>query len=218
MSASPRILITAGPTHEPIDEVRFLGNRSSGRLGISLAEASAGLGCATTLLLGPTALAPDDSRIEVHRFQSCSELQALLEDRWPDHDLLFMAAAVADYRPRQVLEGGKMRRNPGELTLELVATPDLLEALARTSRTDQVRIGWALEPRATLVESARAKLERKDLHAIVANPLETLDSHRIEPLLIMRDGSTRTPGSGSLAKTEFASWLLETTIGMAMRA
>ncbi|MEC9157262.1 MAG: phosphopantothenoylcysteine decarboxylase [Planctomycetota bacterium] len=214
MSVAPRILITAGPTHEPIDEVRFLGNRSSGRLGISLARAAASRGCRTTLLLGPTALAPDDSELAVLRFQSCADLQELLHQQWPGHDVLYMAAAVADYRPREVLRGGKLRRRPGELSLDLVATPDLLAELADHSRPDQLRIGWALEPREGLLESARTKLERKRLDAIVANPLETLDADGIEPLLVLPDGAVRTPGSGTLPKAEFAGWLLDTTLGM----
>src|SRR5688500_7711901 len=94
----PRCLITAGPTHEPIDEVRYLGNRSSGRMGIALAAASTRRGWQTTLLLGPTHLEPPQhSCLKVLRFQTAAELQALLHSQWPLHDVLLMAAAVADY-------------------------------------------------------------------------------------------------------------------------
>ena len=210
MSDLPRVLITAGPTHEPIDSVRYLGNRSSGRLGCCLAEAAAGMGCRTTLLLGPIGRpAPGDSKLTTHRFQSCAELQALLEAEWPEHDLLLMAAAVADYRPTTVRGEGKLRRTPGPMTLELESTPDLLAGLARTSRPDQVRIGWALEPADQLMENARAKLERKQLDAIVANPLATLESEDIEPVLMLADGSTDQPGPERVSKQDFAPWLLE---------
>ena len=95
-----RILITAGPTHEPIDPVRYLANRSSGRMGLALAEAAADRQWPVTLLLGPTPLPPPErSMIRTLRFQSTDELGQLLADLWADHDILVMAAAVADFRP-----------------------------------------------------------------------------------------------------------------------
>ena len=112
-----------------------------------------------------------------------------------------LAAAVADYRPVTTDEQGKLRRTARRFTLELEATPDLLAGLADHSRPDQCRIGWALEPRTELLTSAQAKLKRKQLDAIIANPLETLDSNEIEPTLILADGSTRTPPSKRLPKT-----------------
>ena len=219
MSDAPRLLISAGPTHEPIDAVRYLGNRSSGRLGCALATASVAAGCPTTLLLGPTACpAPEDSAITTHRFQSCADLQSLLAECWPKHDLLLMAAAVADYRPRTVRTDEKLRRTPGRMSLELEATPDLLAELAANSRSDQFRIGWALEPRERLIESARAKLERKQLDAIVANPLGTLDSDEIEPVLLLADGSMHRPSSKRLAKSDFAVWLVEKCLKLSAKA
>lgn len=215
MNTPPRVLISAGPTHEPIDAVRYLGNRSSGRLGVCLADAAVAIGCPTTLLLGPTTLAPsEDSTLTVKRFQSCADLEGLLGETWPDHDLLFMAAAVADYRPVETCEGGKLRRTNGPRSLDLEPTPDLLAGLADSSRDDQVRIGWALEPRDQLMASARAKLTRKRLDAIVANPLETLESDRIEAILMRPDGTTLTPGPEPVSKTDFAAWLLETSLEM----
>ncbi|MEE2681839.1 MAG: phosphopantothenoylcysteine decarboxylase [Planctomycetota bacterium] len=215
MNAPPRVLISAGPTHEPIDAVRYLGNRSSGRMGLSLADAAVAAGCPTTLLLGPTTRTPiDHSMLRVERFQSCADLERLLNDAWPDHELLFMAAAVADYRPVETCEGGKLRRRSGRRSLELEPTPDLLAGLAGCSRDDQLRIGWALEPRDELMSSARAKLDRKSLDAIIANPLETLESDRIEATLLGADGTTRTPDPPSVSKHEFAVWLLEQVLEM----
>jgi len=217
----PRVLITAGPTHEPIDRVRFIGNRSSGRMGIALAAASAKRGWPTTLLLGPVGLPPPEySSLKVLRFQTTDDLHGLLADHWPSHDLLFMAAAVADYRVGKVhkstspqvekgqQESGKLRREPGGLSLDLVPTPDLLAEVAKTTRPDQKVVGWALEPADRLMESARDKLARKGLHAIVANPLETMDSPTISATVLLRNGQELTP-TADLPKATFAEWLLD---------
>src|ERR1041385_4157174 len=126
-----RMLITAGPTHEPIDTVRFIGNRSSGRVGVALAEQGAARGWAVTLLLGPGTVLPQqggDSRLSVIRFRTVSDLQALLREHVPGADVLVMAAAVADYRPKGSANvfGGKFRRKKEDLVLTLEPTPDLL--------------------------------------------------------------------------------------------
>lgn len=205
----PRILITAGPTHEPIDAVRFIGNRSSGRLGVALADASAQRHWPTTLLLGPVAVAPAHHPHEqVYRFRTAADLAGLLAEHWPNHDVLIMAAAVADYRPAKPQATTKLRRTDAKLTLELEPTPDLLASLASTTRPDQLVIGFALEPAHELAESAQRKLTKKHLDAIVANPIDTLDAETIDATLMLRDGATRTPGK-PLAKTAFAAWLLD---------
>jgi phosphopantothenoylcysteine decarboxylase/phosphopantothenate--cysteine ligase len=204
-----RLLVTAGPTQEPIDDVRYLSNRSSGRLGVALAEASAKLDMSVTLLLGPTTFEPPHhSRLRIERFQTTADLQALLVQLWPEHDVLIMAAAVADFRPVRVTDDAKIRRQSQCLTLELEPTPDLLGELAAMSRPEQITIGFALEPVGRLIESARAKLERKRLDAIVANPLETMDAERITATLFLRDGSVLSPAP-DLPKPAFAEWLLE---------
>lgn len=213
-----RLLITAGPTHEPIDAVRFIGNRSSGRLGIALAERAASRGVDTTLLLGPTALGPTNTRARTERFRTTADLEALLARRLPDADVLIMAAAVADYRPRPdaaaALGGsptGKLRREKRTITLELDPTPDLLAGCAaavRASGGRQRLIGFALEPREGLLEAARAKLDRKGCDAIVANPLETMDSPTIEASLVWKDGRIDST-LGAMEKDAFADWLLD---------
>ena len=208
----PRILITAGPTHEPIDRVRSLNNSSSGRLGIHLAEAAVGREARTTLLLGPTHHAPaEHSLLETKRFQTTSELEELLKATWPSHDVLLMAAAVADYRPRNPRLEGKLPRSEAGLTLELEATPDLLAGLAEHSRPDQLRVGWALESRENLRERASRKLARKHLHLIVANPLETIASEAIEPLVLARTGEepeVLPVPAPRMGKADFAAWLV----------
>jgi len=206
----PRVLITAGPTHEPLDSVRFLGNRSSGRLGIALAEASARRGWRTTLLLGPTPRTPTTHpSLTVERFQSTEDLQTLLGRSWPEHDTLLMAAAVADFRPPRPVRDEKISRGSKGISLELEPTPDLLADLSDANPGHGLRIGWALEPREHLRESGRRKLGTKNVHAIVANPLETISDEKIEALLLLQNGEERTPPEGPVLKPAFAEWLLD---------
>lgn len=205
-----RLLITAGPTHEPIDAVRFIGNRSSGRVGSALAAEAARRGWRVTLLMGPLAMLPDDSRITVIRFRTAADLQGLLRRHVPDADVLVMAAAVADFTPKvdPNFFGGKFRRKSETLNLELIPTPDLLAEVAASRRPDQLIVGFALEPREELLASARAKLERKKIDLVVGNPLETMDSDTIEAIALGRDGSERrTPGT--IAKAAFGEWLMD---------
>lgn len=210
MASNRRILITAGPTQEPIDEVRFIGNRSSGRLGIALADAAAGRGWEVVLLLGATPLECRSPQVKIRRFRTTADLKRLLDEEFPRCDTLVMAAAVADYRPVRH-EGptpAKIRRGEGRLTLELEATPDLLAECAASRRPGQVLIGFALEPADRLLSSALEKVARKGLDAIVANPLATMDSPRIEAMLITRSGR-RDSTPGLLNKSAFARWLLD---------
>jgi phosphopantothenoylcysteine decarboxylase / phosphopantothenate---cysteine ligase len=205
------LLITAGPTHEPIDAVRYIANRSSGRMGMALAQAAAERGLQATLLLGPTALEPTHHpHVTLRRFQTSAELRLLLLELWPAHQALFMAAAVADYLPART-EGpaGKRQRSAAKWTLELEPAPDLLAEAAASARPDQVTIGFALEPRERLLESAKRKLAQRRVHAIVANPLETIGSDRIRATLLLRDGRALAPPQGECTKLEFARWLLE---------
>lgn len=211
-ATSRRILITAGPTHEPIDAVRYLGNRSSGRLGIALAEEAAERGNEVILLLGPTHRLPEDSRVRVLRFQTTAELEGLLREHFGWCEVLVMAAAVADYRIKgaaTVGRGeGKIRREGQGMTLALEPTPDLLAACGEQRRPDQFVVGFALEPRQEMDASARRKLERKRVDMIVANPLETMDSATIEARLYLRDGSV-LDGGNPMDKAAFAGWLLD---------
>lgn len=204
-----RLLITAGPTHEPIDAVRYIANRSSGRLGIALAEAAAEAGWRVRLLLGPTPRDCTDTRVEVTRFRTTADLESLLGAELASCDVLVMAAAVADYRPAaNKTTQSKLRRSDDALTLHLESTPDLLAGCSAKRRADQLLVGFALEPRAELDTSAREKLIRKGVDLIVANPLETMDSTTIEATVYDRTGPTAaTPGP--IEKSAFGGWLLE---------
>jgi len=210
-----RVLITAGPTHEPIDAVRFLGNRSSGRMGIALARAASAAGHSVVLLLGPTSIPVDDSSVRVVRFRTASDLRELLAIESPNADVLVMAAAVADYRPKPLaaLSGGKFRRSNEPVVLELEPTPDLLAEVSSRRLPGQRLVGFALEPRAAMLESALAKLERKKVDLVVANPLETMDSLEIEGVVVGPGGKAILPPRVSMPKAEFASWLVEVLMG-----
>lgn len=209
MGKRRKLLITAGPTHEPIDAVRYVANRSSGRLGTSLASAAHDAGWDVTLLLGPVTL-PAPAGVHIAPFESTADLATLLEEHFPHCDVLIMAAAVADYRPRSV-DAGKLPRTGDSLTIDMEATPDLVAACAAHKREHQRLIGFALEEPASLPARARAKLQRKGLDAIIANPLATMGSDDIEAVLLTADGrQIRPPAShgAALDKPAFARWLI----------
>ena len=220
MPRSRRMLISAGPTHEPIDAVRYIGNRSSGRMGIALAEAARDAGWEVTLLLGPVAL-PPPLDVRTYSFETAAELEALLAEHFPACDVLIMAAAVADYRPRAACVS-KLPRTEGPLLLELEPTPDLVARCAARKRPDQRIIGFALEEPGVLAERAREKLRRKGLDAIVANPLSAMGATDVAATLFTADGrvirmpeAAGAPGragdSGfcaAVSKEDFARWLM----------
>ena len=205
-----RLLITAGPTHEPLDAVRYLANRSSGRVGLALADAAVQAGWSVTLLLGPI---PDeavaqalDPRVAVHRFETAEDLSESLDEHFEACDVLIMAAAVADYRPIR-RSAGKLPREADRRSIEVEPTPDLVAACAARCRADQKIIAFALEEPEQLQTRAAEKLKRKAVDMIVANPLTTMGSAAIEPIVMTADGGIETPGA--MSKEQFARWLLE---------
>ena len=177
-----------------------------------MAEAAKDAGCAVTLLLGPVqASPPPPEEYTVTRFETAADLEAALEELWPTHDVLIMAAAVSDYRPaRRPRDVEKLPRQAGGFSLDLEPTPDLVAQCAAISRRDQLIIGFALEEPARLQERAAEKLARKGLGAIVANPLATMDSGEIDATVIERSGETHRPGK--MSKHAFARWLIEWVI------
>jgi len=208
------MLITAGPTHEPIDRVRYIANRSSGKLGVEIARAASHAGWSVTLLLGPV-IVETPPGIDVVRFETCEELQSLLEDHFASCDVLVMAAAVADFRLRQQLDKKVSRCEKG-LTLDLVPTPDLVARCCAHKRNDQFVVGFALESSSCLETRAREKLSRKGLDAIVANPLSTMGSPTIDADIFIKTGdSIQRFCNKTLEKNAFAhfliQWIEETT-------
>ncbi|MBX3390015.1 MAG: phosphopantothenoylcysteine decarboxylase [Phycisphaeraceae bacterium] len=211
------VLITAGPTQEPIDDVRFIGNRSSGQLGLALAREAVSRGHKVTLLLGPVpARESGDFNITltgirthgtVLRFRTTEDLRRQLLEHSPNAEAVIMSAAVADYRPKGGSSSGKIRRGESSFTIELESTPDLLAMLGSNRQPGQLLVGFALEPPERLEQSAREKLQRKAIDLIVANPLETMESGEIKARVLGRRGEDIAT-DGKISKSEFAPWLL----------
>lgn len=200
-----QILITAGPTREPIDAVRFLSNRSSGNMGLSIAYSAVQAGHQVTLLLGPVAIQPEPHpRLTVIPFESTAELQQLLAYHFPLCDLLIQAAAISDYRPRQVISGKQQRG--ASIHLELEGTPDLALYCAEMRKPTQRLLVFALEEPDKMMARAKHKLDKKKADAIVANPLSTMDANNVTATLIHADGRQDQPGT--LSKSDFAHWLV----------
>ena len=166
--AGRRVLITAGPTYEDIDPVRYVGNRSSGRMGVALAEAAHRRGAAVTLVLGPSALTVP-AGLEVVRVRSAAEMHAAVMQALPGQDVVVMAAAVADYTPATPA-GQKISKSDGPLTLTLTRTRDILGDLgaSRDGAARPVLVGFAAET-ADAVARGRRKLEAKRVDLVVAN-------------------------------------------------
>lgn len=164
-----RALVTAGPTHEPIDAVRFIGNRSSGKMGFAIAKRLAELGATVTLVSGPVSLSTPHPAIGRKNIETAEEmLHACLEGQ-ANADVIVMSAAVADYRPANQ-QTGKMKKADAPLTLELEPTVDILAELGRRKSAKQILVGFALETDRE-IEHATSKLTRKNLDLIVLNSL-----------------------------------------------
>ncbi|WP_067035805.1 bifunctional phosphopantothenoylcysteine decarboxylase/phosphopantothenate--cysteine ligase CoaBC [Allomuricauda sp. CP2A] len=164
-----KVLITAGPTHEAIDPVRFLGNRSSGTMGFELAKKAAGLGAKVVLVSGPTHLDATHSSIDLIRVTSAQEMYDACQKHYADTDVAICAAAVADYRPKHAAKE-KLKKKDGDLNIELERNPDILFSLGE-KKTHQFLVGFALETENEL-ENAKGKLQRKNLDGIVLNSLK----------------------------------------------
>jgi phosphopantothenoylcysteine decarboxylase/phosphopantothenate--cysteine ligase len=198
-----RILITAGPTREPIDPVRYIGNRSSGKMGAALAQAAVKAGHQVSVILGPVEVSYPDGARRVDVETAGQMFDAVMRE-FPRHDLLIMAAAVADYRPISA-SAVKLSRE-GALTLEMESTEDIVAAAGGIKRADQRTVGFSLE---TTPDMSRvlSKLRQKKLDLIVYNPAKTIASDLIEPTLIYADG--REGKLASRPKGEFADILIQ---------
>src|ERR1700757_5052655 len=184
--AGETVLITAGPTREKIDPVRYLTNRSSGRMGYALTEAALRRGARVLLVSGPTSLTPPGAA-EVTRVESAEEMRQAVLRLLPEASIVIKTAAVSDYRPKSAV-GQKIRRK-GSMTLELEPTPDILNELA-VKKTSQLVVGFAAETE-NLLENGRQKLVSKHLDAIVVNDVSRegvgFDSDRNAVTIITRD-------------------------------
>ena len=165
-----RVVITAGPTHEPIDPVRFIGNHSTGRMGIALAEEFARRGAEVDLILGPSSLKPSEA-VHTTRVTTAEEMLQATEEVIEDADIAIFSAAVADYRPRYHYTEKIKREGQAEMELELVRNPDIAATLGARKRPEQFFVGFALESNAG-VEEAKRKMHAKHFDAIVLNSLQ----------------------------------------------
>ena len=164
--AGRRVLVTAGPTREALDPVRYLTNRSSGRMGYAIAKAAARRGASVTLVSGPTAL-PRPGYMEIVDVESAQEMFEAVTCRAPEMDIIIKAAAVADYRPAEVADN-KIKKRDGELAIPLERTRDILGTLGQNKREGQFLCGFSMETE-NLLENSRAKLQRKNLDMVAAN-------------------------------------------------
>ncbi|MEL6659108.1 MAG: bifunctional phosphopantothenoylcysteine decarboxylase/phosphopantothenate--cysteine ligase CoaBC [Bacteroidota bacterium] len=164
-----KVLVTAGPTYEAIDPVRFIGNRSSGKMGVSLAKAITEQGGEVILVLGPSSLQPEMEGLTVERVQSAQEMYEAALRHFPICQVAIMAAAVADYRPVNAATE-KIKKKGEHMTIELVKNPDIAATLGQQKQAGQLLIGFALETE-NAEANAQGKLERKNLDYIVLNSL-----------------------------------------------
>ncbi len=167
--AGKHIVVTAGGTQEPIDPVRYISNRSSGKMGYALAEVARDRGAKVTLITAPTSLA-EPAGVDVIKVNTAQQMYQAVENVAPKADVLIMAAAVADYRPIKAAED-KIKKGKAGLILELECTPDILG----TVKGKFIKVGFAAES-SNLVENAREKLKQKGLDLIVANDITATDS------------------------------------------
>ena len=191
-----RVLVTAGGTREPIDSVRYVGNRSSGRMGLALASEAARRGAEVTVISANVALDPPDG-VRTVEVETAAELEAAARAEFGETDVLLMAAAVADFRPAGH-EAAKIKKEGRDrLELSLEATPDVLLALGGVRRPGQLLVGFAAEHGEGGAERARAKLERKGLDAVVLNDISRpgigFDSEENEVTIITAGGERRVP-------------------------
>jgi phosphopantothenoylcysteine decarboxylase / phosphopantothenate---cysteine ligase len=168
--AGKKIMVTAGPTYEALDPVRFIGNRSSGKMGFSIVNELAKRGAEVHLIVGPAKMPTDlDPSVSVIKIESAQQMHAASTTLFPRCDAAILAAAVADYRPK-VVSDVKIKKKDGEMTLELEKTPDIAAALGQLKQPHQRIIGFALETNNEF-ENAVGKLKRKNFDAIVLNSL-----------------------------------------------
>ncbi len=207
--AGKRMVVTAGGTQEPIDPVRHIGNRSSGKMGYAIAEAARDRGASVTLVTAPTSL-PEPVGMEVVHIETAAQMKEAVAEATSQADALIMAAAVADYQPKSAARA-KIKKETPSLTLELIRTPDILTEV----KGDFLKVGFAAESQ-DIVANARRKLERKHLDLIVANDITDADSgfgvDTNKVTLIDRDGKIET--LPLLTKREVADRILDRVVGM----
>ncbi|HUI43664.1 MAG TPA: bifunctional phosphopantothenoylcysteine decarboxylase/phosphopantothenate--cysteine ligase CoaBC [Terriglobia bacterium] len=207
------VLVTAGPTEEPIDPVRHLSNRSSGKMGYAVAEAARRRGAKVILVSGPTRLEPPPG-VVLRRVRTAEQMAGAVFEELPEASIVVMTAAVADFRAARV-ESGKLKRSAGTRTLELEPTQDIIAEVARRRRPNQFVVGFAAETE-HVVEHARAKLRMKHIDLLVANDVTAegagfeVDTNIVT--LIFADGRARP--LERMAKLQVAGCVLDEVVAL----
>lgn len=197
-----KVLVTAGPTREYLDAVRFISNASSGKMGFACARAARRAGHRVTLVTGPVAL-PDPAGVRTVRVTSAVEMHRAVKAAYARADAVIMTAAVGDYRPAEPF-AGKLKKAPGPLTLRLVHTPDILRELgARKGR--RILVGFALEVQ-DAVHQALLKYKKKNLDYVVLNAPRTFAADRMDAAVYREGAEVRRFRQAS--KGAVASWLI----------
>ncbi len=202
-----RILVTAGPTREPIDPVRFISNRSSGKMGYAIAKMAKRRGAKVILISGPTSISPPDG-VEIYKVETADEMREKVMEKWKDCDVAIKAAAVADYRP-EITTSSKIKKKDDHLVIRLKRNPDILLELGK-NKGDKIVVGFAAETE-DLIENAIKKLREKNLDMIVANDVSKKDSgFEVDTnvaKIIRRDG--KIEDTGLIKKEDLANLILD---------
>ncbi len=215
------VLVTAGGTREPIDSVRYIGNRSSGRMGFALAGVAARLGAQVTVVAANVADLPRDPRVTYVDVQTAGELLDAARARFAASDVLLMAAAVVDFRPADARTDTKLKKQDGQddMTLALARTPDILATLGAERRDGQTLVGFAAEHGDGALAYGRAKLRAKGVDAIVVNDIARtdigFDSAANEVTIVTAAGETPVPRA---PKPEVARAILDVVVGLRAQA
>ncbi|MFI5308294.1 MAG: bifunctional phosphopantothenoylcysteine decarboxylase/phosphopantothenate--cysteine ligase CoaBC [Polyangiales bacterium] len=205
--AGKTVLISAGPTVEDIDPVRFISNRSSGRMGFALASAARDRGGRVVLVCGPVSIAKPDG-VQLVDVRSAREMQRAIDAAYPRVDVVIMTAAIADYRPVQVASS-KIKKKAERMSIELVKNPDILAGLgARRKGKRPVLVGFAMETD-DLAAYARRKLEQKRCDLVVANEAAVFDRDDTQAILVGPDGDEPLP---PMTKIELAHRILDRVV------
>jgi phosphopantothenoylcysteine decarboxylase/phosphopantothenate--cysteine ligase len=185
-----KVMVTAGPTHEHIDPVRFMGNNSSGKMGIAIADELCTRGAEVHLILGPSKLKPDSDTVHLYKVTSADEMYKHSVELFPDMDMAIMTAAVADYKPFKI-SSTKIKKSSSEMHIELVKNQDIAQHIGQLKKDNQLTIGFALETN-NAVENAKKKVKKKNFDFIVLNTLEDkgagfdVDTNKVK--FIMKNG------------------------------
>ncbi len=166
-----KAMVTAGPTYEDLDPVRFIGNRSTGKMGLALAKALGDRGCEVHLVIGPNHLDLSHPLLEIHRVRSASQMAEVCVKIWPTVQLAILAAAVADFTPIETSSEKIKKSGRHELALQLTTTVDIAQEIGSTKQKDQISVGFALESQNGL-ENAEKKLREKNFDLLVLNSLQ----------------------------------------------